>query len=133
MGCDIHIHFEIKVDDEWLHYSAPRIDRDYDLFEKMAGVRGSVENAIVAPKGMPDNVSKTTLMEFRWLGSDGHTFSWLNKKEIRELCYLYTETIAESWEQIGYLFGNDWKFFDEYRKDYPPEIQDIRLVFWFDN
>ena len=26
-----------------------------------------------------------------------------------------------------------WDTFKEYRSDYPKEIQDIRLVFWFDN
>lgn len=27
MGCDIHAHFEIKVNNEWLHYSKPDIYR----------------------------------------------------------------------------------------------------------
>ncbi len=133
MGCDIHAHFEIKVDNEWLHYSAPRFERDYNLFEKMAGVRGLSENAISPPKGLPDDISKTVLLNCKWMGSDGHSHSWLNKKEIRELYAFHAKDFISIWEQWGYLGGSGWECFDEYKEDYPAEIQDIRLVFWFDN
>ena len=54
MGCDIHAHFEIKVDGEWLHYSQANINRNYRLFEKMAGVRGENKNAISLPEFQGD-------------------------------------------------------------------------------
>lgn len=49
MGCDIHLHIEIKMNGLWRHYSMPHIERDYCLFGVMAGVRGNKDDMIVAP------------------------------------------------------------------------------------
>ncbi len=140
MGADIHAHFEIKVAGEWLHYSQPNIQRDYRLFTKMAGVRCIDEvEPISKPRGLPSGqISKTTALEARWWGSDGHSHSWLNAKEIAEVIKFHLSLPdVESWRishfQWFYLNGNDWESFLEYPKDYPEEIEDIRLIFWFDN
>jgi len=87
MGCDIHLHIEVLIDGKWEHYSAPCIWRDYPLFTKMAGVRdydGSIA-PISLPKGMPDNASLITVLEYKRIDSDGHSHSWLSLKEIGEL------------------------------------------------
>ncbi len=137
MGCDIHAHFEIKVDGVWLHWSQPNFDRDYQLFEKMAGVRGDISNAISPPKGFPSDASKTTRLHQEYWAADGHSHSWLGSDEIAALYEYHESIVKEGWkldiEQWGYLFGNDWGSFKKYPKDYPLYIQDIRLVFWFDN
>lgn len=35
--------------------------------------------------------------------------------------------------QWGYLFGNPLEGYVKYKTDYPKEVEDIRLIFWFDN
>lgn len=27
MGCDIHLHIEVKINGAWEHYATPRVDR----------------------------------------------------------------------------------------------------------
>lgn len=138
MGCDIHAHFEIKVNGEWVHYSKPNIKRNYRLFTKMAGVRDTKDvYPISPPKGLPGDISKVTALENKWWGNDGYSHSWLDKNEIREVIRWHKQISEPFWmvsyEQWGYLHGNTWDYFDEYREDYPDEIEDIRLVFWFDS
>jgi len=70
MGCDIHVHVEYKADGKWYHYNHPNVGRNYELFAKMAGVRdqGNI-GPIVQPRGLPDDVSFTTLFDSqRWGG-----------------------------------------------------------------
>jgi len=130
MGCDIHAHFEVKIDGEWLHYSQPRIERSYALFEKMAGVRGDVENAISPPKGLPSDLNKTTAFCAKREDDDSHSHSWLSSHEVVKLKEMIGRLDSDD---FGYCFGNSWEDFWEYRDDYPIEVEDFRLVFWFDN
>ena len=85
MGCDCTAHFEVKIDNKWEHYSVPNIHRNYLLFEKMAGVRGSVENALAPPKGLPDDISNITRIDSEQWGIDGHHHSWLSGEEFNKL------------------------------------------------
>ena len=85
MGCDIHCHAEVKINGKWEHYSTPQFERNYRIFEKMAGVRGDEENAISAPKGLPEDCSVVTMLDSRRWGADGHSHSWLSADEIRQL------------------------------------------------
>lgn len=32
MGCDLHLHAEIKVKDRWEHYSEMKTYRSYEMF-----------------------------------------------------------------------------------------------------
>lgn len=167
MGCDIHAHLEVKMEGKWEHYSDVHIRRNYALFEKMAGVRG---NGLVTPiceaKGLPNNLSKVTALDYdKWEG-DAHTISWFNPDEIQEAVNFHIKTrcdvpshipdrqyskyikekieksedkeaISSRWMDIvsqwGYVFGNSVGDFNKYREDFPLELEDIRLVFWFDN
>lgn len=142
MGCDVHCHFEIKVDGEWLHYSAPHIDRNYQLFSKMAGVRGE-ETPIAKPRGLPQDATKTTKLVSDY--DCGHTHSWLSADEIGELARWYEDTFCKkgAWHSFetdgfGYLFGNGWDYKKYPKSDggydgVPIAIQDVRLVFWFNS
>ena len=85
MGCDIHLHIEIKVAGRWEHYSKAPIGRWYHVFGKMAGVRDLTVEPIVPPKGVPDDMNPVTRIDYVDWGSDGHSHSWFNKEEIREL------------------------------------------------
>ena len=132
MGCDIHLHTEVKVDGVWHSYGQPRLERSYRLFEKMAGVRGLVENAISPPKGLPDDISVVVRLHVDDCEGSSHSHSWLGPEEIKELSVWLRETnvhwpyndLEHGW--IGYLFSNSWHRF-------PDVFEDVRLVFWFDN
>ena len=139
MGCDIHLHSEIKVNGKWLHYDQPDCDRNYELFEKMAGVRGENKNAIAAPRGLPEDASDTTNFESDHWDSDGHSHSWLSAAEIHQLAEWYREEFKgrdkdnfwPKWDR--WLCGNCYSDFVRYPESRPKEIEDVRFVFWFDN
>lgn len=64
MGCDIHAHFEIKINSRWEHYSSLNIERNYELFGYIAGVRGD-NKPVVEPKGLPNSLlSVITVIDF---------------------------------------------------------------------
>ena len=148
MGCDIHFHTEIKVNGQWLHYGHPQINRHYGLFYLLAGVRGRGELdepiCISEPKGMPNDASQMTQIEFDFWREDHHSASYLTSKEIDRFYELVvSEKITKSGSfiesthdsiyglGIGYLFGNSWK--SNNREDWPKCVEDVRWVFWFDN
>jgi len=134
MGCDIHIHTEIKIEGEWRHWGTPNGIRNYRLFEKLAGVRGDIKYAISLPKGLPEDITFETTFDYNWWGGGLHSVSWLNSKEIKELykwwekTYIYyPESCVE--DIFGYCMGSGW----DCVMDNIDEIEDVRWVFWFDN
>lgn len=143
MGCDIHLHQEIKVDGRWEHYRACNVPRSYRLFCKMAGVRSSCcsgghPKPISLPRGVPDDISVVTKLSLDRWDADGHSHSWLNASEIAELEeWLRGEMAGDDWKlertYWGYLFENSWGGFSKDPLDYPERIEDIRFVFWFDS
>lgn len=139
MGCDIHVCVEIKKDGKWLFYNQPSVNRHYQLFEKMAGVRGEKSEAIALPRGFPDDVSETTKLCCDEWAPEAHSASWLSSKEIAVLEKWYEELMGDHHcfnKQFGYLFGHGFAWFAEHpdeREGYPKWLEDVRLVFWFDN
>lgn len=138
MGCDIHAHLEILTKQGWEHYSKPMIHRNYDLFSKMAGVRGD-EIPISLPKGLPNDLSFITQVEVDHWGETGHTHSWLDKDELREVIDFHNNQFDNNnWKaehlEWGYICGNGIGYLNtDGEGDYPDEYLDVRLVFWFDN
>lgn len=138
MGCDIHVHAEIKIEGIWYHYSQPDIRRWYNLFTKLANVRcyGEPEsNPIAQDKGLPKDISLITAIEAKHWDSDGHSHSFMNAKEIKELHDWVDKQELKgmdyyNWCHGGWLFGNSWSMDSE---TLPKEVTDIRWVFWFDN
>lgn len=135
MGCDIHLHQEIKINDQWHHYSMPRVRRNYDLFSLMAGVRGDLD-PVVQPKGIPSNPTAITLLDYERMGVDAHTSSWLNMGEVKELYKRVRDSRdftprEKELEDFGYLFG--WEWAQECLKMTGASVSDFRWVFWFDN
>ena len=141
MGCDIHAHFEIKLNGKWEHYSHPRIKRRYGLFTKIAGVRncGDEIEPISEPKGLPDALSVVTRFEADRIGPDGHSHTWLDAEELATMMEWTDDNAAdgEKWrfelEELGYCCGNGWDSFKKHAEDWPFDIEDIRFVCWFDN
>lgn len=135
MGCDIHLHIEIKIDNEWHHYGCPHIKRNYTLFNKMAGVRGETKNAIIQPRGIPEDITKVTAVDWHQWFDCSHNASWFSLKEIKELDDWCEKIMggqmkgwALEWDLLNtFLFDNPFTYPD------PKECQDVRFVFWFDN
>ena len=110
----------------------PDCNRNYALFERMAGVRGDESNAIAAPRGIPKDATKLTKFDAKHWGSDGHSHSWLSAAEITGLRKWADDNGLESpWDR--YLFGNYYSGFTKYPEDRPNGLEDVRFVFWFDN
>ena len=139
MGCDIHMHLEVKIDNQWEHYGAPSVSRNYELFEKL-GARGDIENAMVTPKGIPADATKLTALDYKSWEGDAHTASWLSKEEIMVLegwlKGLPGDFLSHGLEHVilkTYLFGNSFTGPFRYPEENCFNIQDVRFVFWFDN
>lgn len=141
MGCNIHLHIEIKINNQWEHFGAPYMPRDYELYGKMAGVRDESIMPISAPKGIPEDITLLTKIDLKQ--DSYHHASWLGVEEIEELEKWFNkraELKKESFkwypgasfylffeQMTGYLFGNG--FYNQERNG----VQDVRFVFWFDN
>ena len=135
MGCDIHLHTEVKINGTWHHYSCP----DVDLFAKMANVRNnrSIE-PISLPRGIPEDATFLTKFVCDVYGVDGHSHSWLNAEEIFILYQEFGPMPDACFNlAFGYFFGNDWDTFWKYRNGnsniIPEGVEDVRFIFWFDN
>lgn len=144
MGCDIHLHMEVKINGKWHHYGAPSVDRMYALFAKMAGVRNrdSEIKPIAKPRGVPADATELTQFDCARWSSDGHSHSWLDAPEIAQVIeWIKTELgqrgFGNVWDwqskNFGYVFGNGWDGFNKYPEDRPQGLEDIRWIFWFDN
>lgn len=134
MGCDVHIHAEVKIKGKWHHYNQPECNRHYALFEKMAGVHGDVKNAIAPPRGLPKDTTEMTRFDRDHWGADGHSHSWLGAEEICALVDWYKKAFEVSLPDFDrWLFGNTYSGFTRYPADRPEGIEDVRFIFWFDN
>ena len=148
MGCDIHLHIEVKIDGIWHHYGAPSIDRNYRLFEKIAGVRGDITNAISPPKGFPVDATTLTNIVYQNEECDAHSVSWLGVEEIMKLedwlksiprkeSDSYAKYDLEHGILRMYLGGSSFTGWKRYPEDgsplSPAMVEDVRFIFWFDN
>jgi hypothetical protein len=142
MGCDIHVHTEVKIGGEWHHLGHPNIGRNYSLFSKMAGVRNysPEETPLAEPRGLPEDATFLTKFDYKHMGADAHTPSWLDGEEIDKLdewyrAY-YKQHDPDSYHYIerefGYVFGNGWNV-KKFPSDNWPGVEDARWIFWFDN
>lgn len=79
MGCDIHAGlFQV---DSWADFVAiPPVDRYYDFFSVLAGVRGEYE-PIVEPRGLPEWFKREPWWSEHIVDGD-HTASWLTLQEL---------------------------------------------------
>lgn len=69
MGCDIHCYIEYRhpTDDRWRDFGGRiKPGRNYKIFSRMAGVRGQLSDAVVAPRGFPNNAAYASCDDY-WL------------------------------------------------------------------
>ena len=131
MGTDIHMHAEIKIGEFWEHYSILEIGRDYDLFSKLAGVRGNDYDIAIAPdRGLPDDVSMVTAISRKTWGKDAHSCSYITSEEFMEL---FKRVSNKHHFYKNFLFGNLYMDFFSEAGIFPEELEDFRFVFWFDS
>jgi hypothetical protein len=147
MGCDIHLHIEIKINGKWHHYQHPNVSRNYRLFSLMADVRNDERDTITPiakPRGFPKDATTVTRFDKAKWDADGHSHSWLSAGEVAEMietreAWDYARTPQEKATQygasdlFGWLFGNSYSGFIKYPGDNPKGLEDFRFVFWFDN
>jgi hypothetical protein len=128
MGCDIHCHCEVKIYGVWHHYSVVELQRDYVLFARMANVRNHNNTVPIAePRGLPEDICLLTQLSSDSWCSNGHSYSWLSIDECQTL--VKDEAIKEN-------FSNDIKsLFDYWHSEgsWSNDLEQARLVFWFDN
>ena len=137
MGCDIHSYVEVQNKDgiwramtevdfrPFVSYSPgmpvihPFYSRDYRLFSHLAGVRGSLQEALSAPRGIPQDVSAFVRARSDEYGVDGHSHSWLGLDELLSCEYI----VGTYFRNLAYMWllepGGDKEL--------------VRVVFWFDN
>lgn len=138
MGCDIHAHLEVRLNGKWEHYSVIDIDRSYSLFAIMTGVRnyGEIE-PISKPKGLPEDVSQITKIDRMIWDEDGHSDSWLDVIDMEKLRDRIKKTFGnDSIDLERDVFNMHSSFFGceiTDKSSYPEGVDDVRLVFWFDN
>lgn len=139
MGCDIHVHVEIKRDGRWLHLNEVQVQRNYHLFGKMAGVRDEDAKPIAPPRGVPDDMSEITKLCYDRMGIDAHTPSWLTGAEAGEVEDWFEKTFPHrpGGPLFGYVLGNyvnsHVKWEDTRKAFKEMGVEDVRVVFWFDN
>lgn len=138
MGTDIHLHIEVKINGKWQHLHNPNINRNYLVFEKLAGVRGSELEAIAPPRGLPIDVTEMTKFDSDYFGGDGYSHSYITASEISVFDKWYKSQSNKTYAYIEsdwcncWLFGNTFARFTAGSKDYPEGLDDVRFVFWFD-
>lgn len=154
MGCDIHVVLEEKYNGEWVGvHACPYIlrvtknddrgeyvgwqakARNYDLFARLAGVRGEGP----APLGLPEDASALAKMEARKWGGDGHSHSYCSVREFtqKEMQTRQSEYITQAIRK-KFLTGDDgvrrraMELFG-IEEDIDGDLDRFRVVFWFDN
>lgn len=135
MGCDMHAFMELKIDGRWECHSVIKPHRNYEMFAKLVGVRGNVEDAMFELKPLPEDLSNVVKVYVKNWEQDMHSASWLNLEELQrfEEWFNEREELRDSFNWFGREFcslcGSIWSR----EKLAEHSIQDARLVFWFDN
>lgn len=126
------------------YWHSPRAQwRNYQLFAKLAGVRGEGQD----PKGLPNDASDLTLMLLSDC-SDYHSHSWVSAREWVMHCLSLEEDSAELFlkpqpdepqakdprvcDPYGYYLDIDG-FNTAYGTEPEGDIGDYRICFCFDN
>lgn len=128
MGCDIHAFIEYTssgdLDVDYVDcFCELELDRSYDMFSKLANVRGFYKESS-DPKGLPSNISYNVKCKVdEW--EDAHSKSYLTYKEYKQLIKECEDTM----EFVPIQYIVILKTMKALSKFYC----DVRLVFWFDS
>lgn len=143
MGQNIHAHIEVKIYDEWHHFAAPRVVRDYKLYGLLGSNRA--EDAGLTPiegitMGMPIDASTLTRV---CLEQDAQRYGReAIRKEIRHIGPEQIRALQEAYEKARP--GKGWQETDLEEGIFHAYINgnaiashdgfdDVRIIYWFDN
>ncbi len=94
--------------------------RSYRNYERLAGVRGDVSNAISPPRGFPKDASEEVLKDYDRWSMDAHDATYLNSNELSK----------ESEDtRIGKLYLQLCIIAEECNVT----TDKVRIIVWFDN
>jgi len=158
MGCDMHLHVEVKIEGEWHHYSRPEVFNAVNAFYAFMGSERGFDfdiKPMIAPRGMPkDATAITKLMESDWEG-DSYSHSYVMGDELAELdkCWnRIAEDLKREFPEEGeptdkrydieadilqcnhaFIHRYTHPLLEEERKHFPFDlaIEDVRWVYWF--
>ena len=133
MGADIHCYVEYKYPNSheaWTSFGQHiNPGRNYALFERIAGVRGAPDRAIVAPRGTPDNLGYYAHEDWKIASNPSsgyHTPSWLTLKEFARVLAEYEVTFDET-------APVEYRALCAAMQCLTTAPAKVRLVFWFDS
>lgn len=145
MGCDIHMVVEVRdyydlpdgnESDEkrWflvMTEAAAYGDRNYNVFSALADVRNHAYGdrritPIAQPRGFPGDASEEAKKAHGRWGRDAHSASWLSLMEVLEYDWAKVEDCQHFFDWAKSLNMGPTRL--GYRA-----LDDIRIVFWFDN
>ena len=72
VGCDIHLHVEVKLGDSWFHasMSGEFSHRVYGMFAALANVRNHFRISTIPCRGIPSDASSGTLSHYLFRVTD---------------------------------------------------------------
>lgn len=162
MGCDIHLFIEYKQDGQsllgwWAFGGEHRLDRDYRLFARMAGVRNYWDAVPISnPRDLPDDASWQVKDKNRLLIVDNEEAG--EREATREQAERWVKSGSSKYDGDRYVTHPDWhshswlsadefeaclNSFESVSAEYKAvlaalrcfesDVQVTRVVFWFDN
>jgi hypothetical protein len=152
MGCDIHVYIEKKKNGKWIpaqgfmqtdEDSLPDVphhdkfsQRKYCLFGYIAGVRCPGLQHFKT-NGFPMDASRPVKMQYKRMGVDAHTPSYLTLFELQTVDW-HTDKIDCGYGQGPVILREAFQAFYDLvfwlqSYDYTCRTDEIRIVFWFDN
>lgn len=152
MSTNIHAHVELKIGGEWQHYQVANDSgrQWYLAYAELAGVRvdGTTDRICQRMGEIPPDPTKITQLDLDYWEGDGHHYGWINAEEFGQWRDKVLNIAKDSpvldlhksdlWFDtvFGYFFGNTyegWKKYPEDLNEQTLQVQDIRIIFWFDN
>ena len=110
MGCDIHAMIERRQTTNygytrWVNAGDPDINRNYEVFAVLAGVRNEAGiPAIALPRGVPNDCCEAYVSWHEDWGVDAHSASWVTLAEMKAYDHeqtVYSERLVTSRDEDG--------------------------------
>lgn len=145
--CGDHFHSIDPTDSRYVIQHVGLLeDRCYSLFSVLANVRNGRDLPYISdPKGLPNDVTKYVEEDYDSWGCDAHSCSYLTLREIFE----FNEKVEPKNEFGGYILEPlidrmfqradelnvlyDFELKHPITDDVRKKMENIRIVFWFDN
>ena len=134
MATDIWIHVEYKSRQtgKWTYAYEADGDRNYKLFDVLAGTRGDCR-PLYNPRGLPIDISDKAKKEYEDCGADAHTPSWLTTQELKECLNTAIKRTKDICRDEMKKWLKPYYGIYEKMKEKETRGEPCRMIFWFDN